>query len=164
MRWADVDWDARVVKRPRRGTSKARQTLNWPLDSVPEVRAMFEERREVTRALERATSRVVPLVFTRKDGTPIRDYRRALRAACDAAGLPEMRRLAHALRPTAARRLRALGMSDRDIAEVCGWETPSMVSWYLGSDPAGVAARLTVALSTGTTRARIAGAPDAEAE
>jgi integrase len=166
LRWTDVDWESGVVKRPTRRTSKARETLNWPLDAVPEVRDVFEERREVTKALERATSGVVPLVFTRADGSPIHDYRRALSGACAAAGLPGRRRIAHALRPTAARRLRTFGLSDRDIAETCGWETPAMVSLYLGRDPEGVAERLTSAVASrmGTIRARLDDEPEAEAK
>ena len=33
-------------------------------------------------------------------------------------------------------------MSDRDVAELCGWQTVQMVSRYLGRDPGGVAERL----------------------
>jgi integrase len=165
LTWADVDFEARVVKRPTRRTSKAHETLNWPMDAVPEVCAVFKERRDVTRALERETGRVVQHVFTREDGFPIHDYRRALSGACAAAGLPGRRRIAHALRPTAARRLRTLGLSDRDIAETVGWETIEMVSWYLGKDPAGVAARLTAAVEgrNGTASARIDRTDEAEA-
>ena len=53
----------------------------------------------------------------------------------------------HDLRRTAARTLRGLGMSDRDIAEACGWETIQMVTRYLGRDPSGVAERLRARLA-----------------
>src|SRR5262245_60260199 len=47
-------------------------------------------------------------------------------------------------------------MSDRDIAEPCGWRTVAMVQRYLGRDPKGVAARLRVwfAESGGRSRTR----------
>ena len=52
----------------------------------------------------------------------------------------------HDLRRTAARRLRALGLGDRDIAEPCGWKTVQMVGRYLGPDPHGAAERLRLRL------------------
>jgi hypothetical protein len=45
-------------------------------------------------------------------------------------------------------------MSDRDIAELCGWQTIDMVSRYLGRDPAGVADRLRRKVSEASPRAR----------
>jgi len=54
----------------------------------------------------------------------------------------------------AARRLRALGMSDRDIAELCGWRTVAMVQRYLGRDPKGVADRLRARLAESGGRSR----------
>jgi integrase len=166
LRWSDVDWESGIVQRPSRGTSKALTTLNWTMDDVPEVRALFEQRRDVTKALERATSRVVPLVFTREDGSPIKDYRRALAGACAACGLAGRRRIAHALRPTAARRWRTRGLSDRDIAESVGWDTPKMVELYLGKDPAGVAERRSAAAArwTRTKSGRFEDAAEAEAK
>jgi integrase len=157
LRWADVNWQAGVVVRPSRGTSKAHTALNWPLNAAPEVRALFERQRA------QKASDIAEWVFTREDGRPIRDYRRAFGLACKAVGLTGRR--GHDLRRTAARRLRALGLSDRDIAEVCGWRTVAMVSRYLGVDPAGVAARLTAAVAkgTGTFRARLPDAAEAGA-
>lgn len=157
LRWADVDWQAGFVVRPSRGTSKAHTALNWPLDAVPEVRALFERQRA------QKVSDIAEWVFTREDGRPIRDYRRAFGLACKAVGLTGRR--GHDLRRTAARQLRALGLSDRDIAEVCGWRTVTMVSRYLGVDPAGVTARLTaaVAKATGTIRARFPDAAEVDA-
>jgi hypothetical protein len=45
-------------------------------------------------------------------------------------------------------------MSDRDIAELCGWDTVEMVTRSLGLDPAGVADRLRGALAGADTRTR----------
>ena len=83
---------------------------------------------------------------------PIRDLNSAWRAACRRTGFPG--RVRHDLRRTGARALRALGMGDRDIAEMCGWETQVMVSRYLGRDPAGVADRLRLAVAEADARTR----------
>ena len=45
-------------------------------------------------------------------------------------------------------------MSDRDIAELCGWRTVAMVQRYLGRDPEGVAARLRARLAESGGRSR----------
>ena len=93
----------------------------------------------------------VEYVFHR-NGKPIHDFYAAWRAACKRAKVAG--RVPHDLRRTAARRMRALGMSDRDIAELCGWETIEMVTRYLGRDPAGVADRLRLRLAEAAARAR----------
>lgn len=94
---------------------------------------------------------IVPGVFHRR-GKRIKSFHVAWRAACRLAGVPG--RIPHDLRRTAARALRALGMSDRDIAELCGWETVAMVSRYLGRDPSGVADRLRLRLAESEARTR----------
>ena len=63
-------------------------------------------------------------------------------------------RVRHDLRRTGARAFRALGLSDRDIAELCGWETIEMVTRYLGRDPSGVADRLRLRAAESTEKSR----------
>ena len=140
LRWSQVDLAAGTVTRWARGTSKARKHVVFPFDAMPDLKAMLKRQREVTTALERETGRIIPFVLHRGLGKPIRDAYAGWRAACRRAGVPGRR--PQDLRRTGARSLRALGMSDRDIAELCGWETVEMVSRYLGRDPAGVAERL----------------------
>jgi len=151
LRWTQVDLAAGIVTRWSRGTSKARRHVVFPIDAVPELKEMLERQREATTALERQTSRVIPQVFHRR-GRPIKDLRAAWDDACTGAGLPGRWQLD--LRRTAARRLRSLGMSDRDIAELVGWEGTEMVTRYLGRDPAGVAERLRVKVAESQTRTR----------
>ena len=43
-------------------------------------------------------------------------------------------------------------MGDRDIAEMCGWETQEMITRYLGRDPAGVADRLRLKVAESKAR------------
>jgi integrase len=156
LEWRSVDFAAGTVTRWSRGTSKAHEHIVFPIDAGPELKALLERQREATSALERATGTIIPLVFHRH-GRPIRSMHMAWKAACRRAGAPNL--VPHDLRRTAARTLRALGMSDRDIAELVGWRTVAMVARYLGRDPAGVAERLRrrVAESierSGTRRAR----------
>jgi integrase len=110
-------------------------------------------------ALGRERGVAPTLVFTRENGAPIVNYAQAFEAACKACGLD---RVPHDLRRTAARRWRTLGLSDRDVAEVVGWRTVTVVSRSLGTDPAGVSARLTAAVAqgTGTIRARSPNVPE----
>jgi integrase len=151
LRWAQVDLAAGTVTRWSRGTSKAPAHIVFPIDAVPELKAMLDRQREATTALERQTSTVVPIVFHRR-GRPIKNFRTAWTRACARAALAG--RWPHDLRRTSARSLRAFGMSDRDIAELCGWQTIDMVSRYLGRDPAGVADRLRRKVSEASPRAR----------
>jgi len=46
-------------------------------------------------------------------------------------------------------------MSDRDIAEACGWETIAMVTRYLGKDPGGVAERLRARVAEAGSRVMV---------
>jgi integrase len=152
LRWAQVNQDTGEVTRWSRGTSKAEHHVVFPFAAVPELAAMLAEQRERTTALEKATGRIIPYVFHHHGGWPIRDPYAAWRTACRLAGVPG--RVLHDLRRTAARRLRALGMSDRDIAELVGWRTVAMVERYLGRDPKGVADRLRTRFAESGGRSR----------
>ena len=138
LEWRQVDLDAGTVSLAIH-TTKSGEPRVFPFGVVPRLAALLQEQREATTALERATGTMIPLVFHRHGG-PIRSMHTAWTAACRRAGVPG--RVPHDLRRTAARALRTLGMSDRDIAEACGWETIEMVTRYLGRDPSGVAERL----------------------
>jgi integrase len=150
LRWSQVDLDAGTVTRWSRDSVKATETVVFPFGVVPELRALLHRQRELTSDLERASGRIVPWVFHRADGSPIRWCYTSWRKACSAAGIPG--RVPHDLRRFAARTLRTLGLSDRDIAEAVGWRTTAMVGRYLGRDPQGVAERLAAALSERGTR------------
>jgi integrase len=146
LTWRQVDFNAGTVWLERH-TTKSDEPVVFPFRVVPELEHVLLEQREATSAL----GKIVPWVFHR-NGQPIRRMDDAWRAALRAAGLPGRR--FHDLRRTAARRLRGLGMSDRDIAELCGWETIEMVTRYLGRDPAGVADRLRIKVAEAQERAQ----------
>jgi integrase len=149
LRWAQVDLAAGTVTRWSRGTSKAPAHVVFPIDAVPELKATLERQREATTTLEQGMLAMVPFVFHR-GGRPIKNLRTTWALACAHAGVAG--RWPHDLRRTSARTLRALGMSDRDIAELCGWTTVQMVSRYLGRDPGGVAERLRRKVSEASAR------------
>jgi integrase len=67
-------------------------------------------------------------VFTRDDGKPVRDFRGAWDAACEAAKVPGL--LFHDLRRTAARNLRRAGVAEGVIMKIGGWKTRSVFERY----------------------------------
>jgi integrase len=148
LKSSQVDLDAGEVTRWGRGTSKAPKHVVFPFAVVPELKAMLLEQREATTALERATASVIPTVFHHR-GKPIRDLYGAWRAACCVTGIPWRR--PHDLRRMAARRLRTLGLDDRDISELVGWSSVQIVGRYLGRDPAGVRERFQARLAESAT-------------
>jgi integrase len=150
LEWRQVDLDAGTVSLLI-NTTKSGEPRVFPFGVVPRLAALLREQREATTAFERTTGTIIPLVFHRR-GRQIRNMHMAWKAVCRRAGVPG--RVPHDLRRTAARSLRALGMSDRDIAEMCGWETIEMVSRYLGRDPSGVADRLRLRLAESGDRLR----------
>jgi integrase len=158
LTWRQVDFAAGTVSLAI-NTTKSGQPRVFPFGVVPRLAALMREQRERTTALERATGQIVPWVFHRR-GEPIINMHMAWRAACKRAGVAG--RVPHDLRRTAARALRALGMSDRDIAEACGWETIEMVTRYLGRDPSGVAERLRARVAESSSRTVYAQSADSD--
>ncbi len=67
-------------------------------------------------------------VFTREHGKPVRDFRGAWVAACEAAKVPGL--LFHDLRRTAARNLRRAGVAEGVIMKIGGWKTRSVFERY----------------------------------
>ena len=67
-------------------------------------------------------------VFTRQDGSPVRDFRAAWSKACAGAKVPGL--LFHDLRRTAARNLRRAGVAEGVIMRVGGWRTRSVFERY----------------------------------
>jgi hypothetical protein len=67
-------------------------------------------------------------LFTRANGTPVRDFRRSWRKACTEAGVPGLH--FHDLRRTAARNMRPGHISEQVAMEIGGWKTTSVFHRY----------------------------------
>ncbi len=67
-------------------------------------------------------------VFTRAHGKRVRDFRKAWRNLCSAAGVPGL--LFHDMRRTAARNFRRAGVAEGVIMRVGGWRTRSVFERY----------------------------------
>lgn len=122
LRWADVTEDG--IRVPGAKT-KNRKALLFPWTS--EIRAILDEAKAATRALERERGAIIPHVFHR-DGAAIGDFRKVWYRACREAGCPGM--LRHDFRRTAARNLVRLGIPERVVMELVGWRTRAMLDRY----------------------------------
>lgn len=76
-------------------------------------------------------------LFTRANGTRVKDFRGSWERACDEAGLPGLR--FHDLRRTAARNMRRGHVSEKVAMEVSGWKTTSVLHRYAIVDNQDVA-------------------------
>ena len=72
--------------------------------------------------------RAEDFVFTRSNGKPVRDFRKAWRNLCATAGVPGL--LFHDMRRTAARNFRRAGVAEGVIMRVGGWRTRSVFERY----------------------------------
>ena len=130
LQWSAVDWTAGVV-RLAPGTTKNREGRDFPFRSLPELEALLEEQREVTRAVERTTESIMPHVFQR-EGKPIRSIDGAWRAACSRAGLDGW--IFHDLRRTAVRNMERAGVSRSVAIKLSGHKTASVYARYAIAD------------------------------
>src|SRR2546429_3815343 len=87
LTWAQVDFEAGIVRLEPR-TTKNDEGRAFPFDALPALKRLLERQRTRTKALERATGRIIPHVFHR-EGAPIRYFRRAWLSALDRAAHQE---------------------------------------------------------------------------
>ena len=124
MEWRGVDFEAGVL---RIEDSKNGEPRTLPFHALPELMELLMVQRSRTRAVEQALEVIVRHVFHR-NGSRIRNFRRAWMTACKEAGVPG--RLVHDFRRTAARNLSRAGVSERVIMALCGWKTRSVFDRY----------------------------------
>jgi integrase len=106
------------------GTTKTGEGRVFPLTA--EQRALLDRRRAVTR--ERALGRIIPFVFSRAHGQPIRGFRKAWGTACRKAGVPG--RVLHDFRRRAVRNLVRAGVPERVAMQLVGWQSRQMLDRY----------------------------------
>jgi integrase len=127
LQWSDVDLKAGRVRRQASETKNGQPKM-FPLVPGSDAEAILLAQRERTTARERASGRIIPWVFNRADGSPIIAYSAPLRAALDAAGLPD--RVPYDVKRTAARRFSAGGLTEQEAMHVMGLRTPSIYRRY----------------------------------
>jgi integrase len=140
LTWAQVDFESGIVRLEPR-TTKNDEGRAFPFDALPALKRLLEKQRNRTKALERATGRIIPQVFHR-DGAPMRYFRRAWLSALDRAAhqmrgdvrvvvRPELLgRIPHDLRRTAVRNLVRAGVPERVAMQLTGHKTRSVFDRY----------------------------------
>ncbi len=140
LTWAQVDFEAGIVRLEPR-TTKNDEGRAFPFDALPALKRLLEKQRSRTKALERASGRIIPHVFHR-DGAPIRYFRRAWLSALDRAAHREqggvrevvrpelLGRIPHDLRRTAVRNLVRAGVPERVAMQLTGHKTRSVFDRY----------------------------------
>jgi integrase len=128
LTWAHVDREAETVRLSAAET-KGKRGRVFPYGEARSLKAVLDAQWEAREGL---------YVFHRH-GKPIRSFRRAWANACLRTGLAikdpvtkkiTVHRIVHDLRRSAARAFRRAGLSESDIMELCGWETPAMFRRY----------------------------------
>jgi len=111
------------------GETKNNEGRMFPL--TPRLREVLEKQMEKTRALEKATGRIIPWLFHR-NGQPIKGFRKAWRTACKRAGVPG--KIPHDFRRTAVRNLERAGVPRSAAMKMVGHQTQSIYQRYAIAD------------------------------
>jgi integrase len=127
--WADVDWQAGVV-RLWRGQGKKRRERAFPI--TERLRDILVEQRAHVDALERELGRVVPWVFPGPAGERQKYPWRAWHTACRHAGV--VGKLPHDLRRTYVRDLQLAGVTPAAGMAATGHKDERTYRGYAGAD------------------------------
>ena len=130
--WQHVDFDNGWL-RLEPGETKNRKGRNFPM--TERLRAVLQDQRERTSALERSTRKIIPWIFHR-NGSPIKSLYTSWKRACRDAGLPG--RILHDFRRTAVRNLERAGVPRADAMAMVGHLTESIYRRYAISDEASL--------------------------
>jgi integrase len=135
-----VDLRGRGWLRLDPGETKNNEGRNFPMTA--RLREIIEQQLERTKALEKATGRIIPWLFHR-NGKPIESFRRAWLTACVQAGLgTEIRsaqgklikktaqRIPHDFRRTAIRNLERAGVPRSAAMKMVGHKTEAIYRRY----------------------------------
>jgi integrase len=122
--WRNVDFEAGVIRLDV-GTTKNKDGRVIYMTAA--LRALLEEQRQATLALQRETGQLIPLVF-HNSGRPIANYYKAWHRACRAAGLSG--KIPHDYRRTAVRNMVRAGIPEKVAMQVAGHKTRSVFDRY----------------------------------
>jgi integrase len=115
------------------GETKNGEGREFPFTA--DLRSILHAQRERVREIEKATGAIIPWVFVHPlggartaAGSPIKDFRGAWKAACEAAAVPG--RLVHDFRRTAVRNLERAGVPRSAAMKLTGHKTEAVYRRY----------------------------------
>jgi integrase len=123
--WKHVDLEVGTVRLEPGQTKNGKPRLVY---LTPELGTTLAAQREQVTAFGRRRGRIVPWVFFRPTGLPIKSFRKAWANACQRAGVPG--RLFHDFRRTAVRDLTRRGVVERVAMQVTGHLTRDVFERY----------------------------------
>jgi integrase len=127
LTWANVDL-ANGIVRLSGAETKSGEPRGFPAHQLPELWELLKGQRAYTDETQRATDRIINLVF-HNAGKPIQSPYYAWEKATTAARCPD--KIIHDLRRSAARKLVRLGIPESVVKKLCGWTRESaMLSRY----------------------------------
>ena len=109
------------------GETKSGDGRTFPFDVLPDLKALLEQQRAYTDAVEGRTGQVVRWVFHR-DGRRVKSIRQAWRTACKRAGL--IGKIPHDFRRTAVRRLERAGVPRSVAMQLVGHRSEEIYKRY----------------------------------
>ncbi len=124
------------------GSTKSGEGRVFPFAVLPPLKALLERQRDRTTAVAKRTGRIIPHVFHRGDGQPIRDFYAAWHASCRRAAtvrhgdLEEIVRPAligrvpHDFRRSAVRNLVRAGVPEHIAMKLTGHKTRDIFDRY----------------------------------
>ena len=127
LEWKQVDFSAGTV-RLEPGTTKNDEGRVFPFAVLPELVDLLREQWAQTMERQFATGQAIRWVFNRK-GRPIKDFRKAWKIACRAAGAGD--RIPHDFRRTAVRNLERAGVPRSVAMKLTGHKTESVYRRYV---------------------------------
>jgi site-specific recombinase XerD len=124
--WRHVEFNGKGWLRLEPGEDKD-ETAGREFQFTTWMRDVLEGQRKLVSGIERRKRIVIPWVFCRSDGTEVRDYYTAWRAACKAAGIE---RIPHDFRRTAVRNFERAGVPRTTAMAMVGHKTESIYRRY----------------------------------
>jgi len=122
--WRNLDFDAGTIRLDVGNTKNKDGRVNYMTRAL---RALLEEQRQTTMALQRESKQLIPLVF-HNNGRPIVNYYKRWHRACRAAGFPG--NVPHDFRRTAVRNMVRAGIPERVAMQMAGHKTRSVFDRY----------------------------------